>query len=453
MSLHRWRLPRGPRAWLVAGSLAVATSVAVAACGGATPGGSSGGVGSGQPLDVGLVWPLSGNNAAAGRDMSNGWNLWFKLHGDTVQGHKVVTNQQDTAGDPTIALTKARQLIQQNNSKVLVGPLTAAEGYAVAGLMQQNPNVVGLQPVTSSDDLSQRKRVPNFIRTGGWQSSTPTHVAGDWAASQGWKRVATICADYAFGYEQCGGFVNSFTDRGGTVVKQLWPPMGTADYSSYLAQIDPNSVDGVFVTTVGADSPRFLKAWNDLGFKGKVKLLTGETTLEQSTLRGISTNDPVGLQSFAHYAEGSSDPATQDFVTQYEKAYGQIPSYYACATYTAGQWLSQGIDQAHGNISNTKQFLGVLDSVKLSDTCFGGPQQLDQYGGTVGNVYLRTVARNPQGKLQNNVDTTYPNVSQFWNYNPVAFLAQPVYSRQYQGVNWPTTCADFVRNCPLPGGH
>jgi branched-chain amino acid transport system substrate-binding protein len=398
------------------------------------------------------VWPVSGNNAAAGVDMLNGWNLWFKLHGDTVQGHKIVSQQEDSAGDPTTTLTKARQLIQQNQSKAIVGPLTAAEGYALAGLMQQNPNVIGLAPVTSSDDLSQRKRVQNFIRTGGWQSSTPTQPAGNWAADRGMKRVATLCADYAFGYEQCGGFANTFTDRGGQVVKQLWAPMGTADYSSYLAQIDPKSVDGVFVSTVGADSPRFLKAWNQLGLKGKVPLITGETTLEQSTLRGINSDDPVGLTSFGHYAEGSNDPATQDFVSQYQKAYGQIPSYYSCATYTAAQWLTQALNEAHGDLSDTKRFIGILNSVKLPDSCFG-PMQLDSHGGTVGNVYQRTVARNAQGKLQNNIDTTFPNISQFWNYNPDAFLKQPVYSRQYQGINWPTSCAEFVRDCPLPGGH
>jgi branched-chain amino acid transport system substrate-binding protein len=26
---------------------------------------------------------------------------------------------------------------------------------------------------------------------------------------------------------------------------------------------------------------------------------------------------------------------------------------------------------------------------------------------------------------------TYPNVSQFWKYDPKTFLAQPVYSREY----------------------
>jgi len=27
-----------------------------------------------------------------------------------------------------------------------------------------------------------------------------------------------------------------------------------------------------------------------------------------------------------------------------------------------------------------------------------------------------------------------------------------VYSRDYQGTNWPKDCGAFVRACPLPGG-
>ena len=36
-----------------------------------------------------------------------------------------------------------------------------------------------------------------------------------------------------------------------------------------------------------------------------------------------------------------------------------------------------------------------------------------------------------RGRLQNAVLQTYPAVTQFWKYDPKAFLAQPVYSRDY----------------------
>jgi branched-chain amino acid transport system substrate-binding protein len=435
--------------WAAAGTIA-AVAVIAAGCGGPSGGGGGGGGeggGSEGTIHVGTLFPTSGTVAAAGTDMLNGWKLWWKLHGDKVGGRTIESTQEDTAGDPNTTLTKARKLVQEDQVSITVGPLLANEAYALAGYLKENPNVVGLNPAGSSDDLSQRKRVDNFIRAGGWQSSSPTQPAGVWAAQQGWKRAITLCSDYAFGYENCGGFANTFTDNGGKIVKQLYAPIGTSDYSSYLAQIDPKSVDGVFVQSVGADAPKFIKAWNDLGLKGKVPLITNETTFEQSTLRGIKNDDPVGLQSFAHYAEGRPSPGTQQFVAAYKKAYGQMPSYYSCSTYTAAQWLSEAVKQLKGDISDAGQLTKTLNGVKLKDTCFG-PMALDSHGGTVANVYLRKVIRNKEGKLENEVVKTYPNTSQFFNYKPDQFLKEPVYSRQYQGTDWPKSCTAYARACP-----
>ena len=47
------------------------------------------------------------------------------------------------------------------------------------------------------------------------------------------KRMATISEDFAFGYEQVGGFQRVFEDAGGKIVKKLWPPLVTPDYTPY----------------------------------------------------------------------------------------------------------------------------------------------------------------------------------------------------------------------------
>ena len=56
--------------------------------------------------------------------------------------------------------------------------------------------------------------------------------------------------------------------------------------------------------------------------------------------------------------------------------------------------------------------------------------RLDDYGTPILDIYIRKVAR-VNGKLVNTILKTYPQVSQFWTYDETAFLAQPVYSRDY----------------------
>jgi branched-chain amino acid transport system substrate-binding protein len=38
------------------------------------------------------------------------------------------------------------------------------------------------------------------------------------------------------------------------------------------------------------------------------------------------------------------------------------------------------------------------------------------------------------GKFWNVTTTTYPNVSQFWKYDPETYMKQPPYSRTFQGI-------------------
>ncbi len=433
----------GRRRLLVPALLAV-LALTLAAC--HSPGSQSSGGTSGT-IKIGFISPVTGTTAASGIEMLNGWKLYWKLNPNTVAGRKIQWTSEDDAGDLNTGLQKARKLVEQNGDKVLVGPLLANVSYAIAQYLSTQPNVVGLNPVASADDLSQRKAVKNYVRTGGWQSSTPPQVAGDWAYQQGYRKAITLCNDYAFGQESCGGFINTFTDHGGKIVKSLWSPLGTTDYSSYLAQINPKDADVVFITTVGADSVRVIKGWSQFGLKGKIPLIGQETTLEQSLIRAMG-DAAVGLQSFGHYAEGRDDPMTQSFDTAYEQEYHLIPSYYACAAYTAGQWFSQALTQTGGDLSNVGKFTDVLRSIKLTDSCLG-PVQLDSHGGTVFNVYLRQVAKDSQGRDYNKVLKTFPNTSQFYWYKPDAFLAQPVYSRQYLGQNWPTSCDAYVTGkCP-----
>ena len=425
---------------------ALALVLILAAC--SAPGeADGGGAGDEGPIKVGVIVPTTGVVAAAGTDMLNGWNLYWELNGDEVAGRTIETIHEDNAGDPTTTLTKARKLVEQDGSAVIVGTLLANTALALAEYLDPLDDVIGLNPAGSADDLSQRAIVDNYVRAGGWQSSSPTHVAGEWAYEQGYRRIITLCQDYAFGHENCGGFTNTFTDRGGEIVQQLWAPLGTPDYSSYLSDIDPGSADAAFVLTVGADSGRFVKQWQDFGLKDRLPLIAGETTLEQSLLRAMG-DEALGLQSFGHYAEGREDPVTQEFVDEYVEAYDQLPGYYSASTYTAAQWFAETLEAEDGDMSDIPAFLETLKGIQLDNSPFG-PMQLDEYGGTIATMYLREVTKDDEGRLYNEVVDEYPEISQFWNYDPEAFLEQPVYTREYLGEEWPESCDVFVADCPL----
>jgi branched-chain amino acid transport system substrate-binding protein len=58
--------------------------------------------------------------------------------------------------------------------------------------------------------------------------------------------------------------------------------------------------------------------------------------------------------------------------------------------------------------------------------------RFDKYGNVIGNIYIRRVEKKG-GRYVNAVLKTYPDVSQFWTYNPDEFLKHSVYNRE----SWP----------------
>ncbi|MFN2182784.1 MAG: ABC transporter substrate-binding protein, partial [Anaerolineae bacterium] len=223
----------------------------------------------------------------------------------------------------------------------------------------------------------------------------------------------------------------------GTVVDQLWNPTGEADFSSYIATIQAEEPDCVFSLQVGAAATRLIQSWYEFGLKDVIPFYAGEVQTDQSIIRGVVPREAaVGIISAGHFAEGRESPATEEFVTEFFEKYDKLPGYYAPATYVAGQWIAQALESMDCKVEDTEAFLQAVRDAQLADTPFG-PETLDEYDNPIFNVYIRETVLRDDGEVWNVVKETIPNVSQFWTYDPAEFLAQPVYSRDYQGIDWP----------------
>lgn len=387
-------------------------------------------------IKVALLAPITGNAAAAGHDMVNGWNLWWSEHGSSAGGRKIQTTVYDTGSNAARALDQARRAVEQDGAQIIVGPYLANEGLAVMPYTVQHRIPLFL-PTVSADDISQRDANAFTLKVAGWSSSLTTHPAGVWAYEQGYRKAATIANSYAFGYENAGGFAQTFSEKGGKILTQLWAPLGTSDYSPYISQLQAAAPDVVFVEMVGADAIHFLEQWSSFGLKNKIPLIANETTTDQSNIRSIAPEIVNGIISFGHYAEGRDSPITRAFIQKYGAKEGNLPSYMAAGFYTAGHWFSDALDKVHGNVNDAGPLLGAIRSIRLSDSILG-PMQLDNYGCPVENVYIRKVVATSgpaakYAKTWNVVIKTYPRVSQFWTYKVADYLKQPVYSPTFQG--------------------
>jgi branched-chain amino acid transport system substrate-binding protein len=381
-----------------------------------------------RPLRIGLLIPTSGVFAAPGKYMQEGLELYLNQHGNMLGGRRVEVIVADDQGNPAVGITKTRELVEQDHIDLLYGPLSAAVGVAIVPYIDQH-KVPTIFPIVSADDLSQRTPSPYIARTG-WTSSQPTQVLGDYAyKTLHFRRVATIAYDFNFGWESIGGFVASFQADGGKIVKQIWTPLVTSDYSSFLSAI-PSDVDAVMCSFSGSAAVNFIRQYRQFGLKPPL-ICQGNTT-DESTL---AETGPAALNivTALQYSAALATPANRNFVAAYTKAYGHEPSYYGEATYTGAEFLDRALQKTHGEIGDAASFIKVVRSITIPNAP-RGPVRLDSYGTPVQNIYIRKVAR-VGDQLQNVVVKTYPNVSQFWTFDPKQFLAHPVYSRNYPPCN------------------
>jgi branched-chain amino acid transport system substrate-binding protein len=383
------------------------------------------------PIKVGFLTQMTGGGAAVGKDMSNGFMMSLEEISNQIAGRKVEVIIEDTQGDPAQALTRLRKLVESDKVHAVAGIFLANEGYALAPKVDEY-RIPTVWAVVSADDLTQRKPTKYAVRTG-WTSSQPNHPFGEYAAKTlGYKRVVTIAMDYAFGWEQVGGFQKTFEEAGGQIIQKLWPPLGTTDFGPFLAQIKRDA-NAVFAVMVAASSLRFPKQYQDAGLKARLPLIGGGTSFDEFVLPALG-DEAIGAISPLIYSAAIDTPVNQRFVKEFRKKYGKVPGYYAEASYTAARWIAEAAKAVGGNVEDKEKFLGALKKVEISDAP-RGPIKLDSYGNPIQNIYVRKVEKK-DGELWNTVIHTFPAVSQFWKYKPEEFIKQPVYDRNYPACKY-----------------
>jgi len=325
---------------------------------------------------------------------------------------------------------KAEKLIRQDKVHMYIGGLLASTGYALAPVSSRLKTVYVLS-VAAADDLTQRDlpKYPYIVRTS-WTSSQPHHPLGQWACEQGFKRVSTVGADYAFGHEVVGGFQRVFEDCGGKVVQKIWPPLGTKDFGPYIPTLK-RDVDAIFSLMVGPMALQFPKQLQAAGISKPV--IGGGTSYDEFVLPAMG-DEVLGHVSGLQYSAALDTPKNVEFVKAYRAKYGKVPSYYSESNYTTAQMIDEVMKRNKGKWPGPQQFIKAITSLKLD--AVRGPVYFDDMRNPVQNIYIKKVEKKkmfgyPQEELWNTVIKTYPDVGQFWKYKKADYLKTPLYSRDY----------------------
>jgi branched-chain amino acid transport system substrate-binding protein len=369
------------------------------ACGG----GSNGGGGqsaapapeaTGERVRVGVVLPQAGVYGQLGPDILDGMNLYLQQVGSQAAGRPIELIVEDEPQDPNGALEATRRLLDQDVD-VMTGYVSTAAAYAARDLLveSQVPTVVSN---AGGNDLTTTRKSEYIFRT----SFTSDQVAapfGRWVAENIGRRVAIVASDYAFGQESATAFRETFTAAGGTVVSQIFTPLGSSDFASTVAQIAGADVDAVFGFLSGSDGVIFVQQYDAAGLKESKPLAVTGFMVDADVIDAVGQS-AVGAISSMHYAPTLDNEVNSDFAPAFTETYGRQPSVFAVQGYDSAQLIVKAVEATNGDTS-PQALIDAMERAELDSP--RGPVSIDpESHQIVQHMYVRRVEE-VDGQLTN----------------------------------------------------
>ncbi|MBV9121475.1 MAG: ABC transporter substrate-binding protein, partial [Chloroflexi bacterium] len=329
--------------------------------------------------------PLTGSLANIGKDNEDGMNVFMASVGNTVSGRKVELTFVDSQGQPDAALTKARELVDNQHVNLLMGFNNTPECTAAAQYIQTAhvPLIVSSNCGAQTLMTDARFKSPYLIRL----TQTATQFddpAADWAYKNGKRKAIIIASDYGGGTETSDLLGSAFVQRGGAIVQEMHPPLGTTDFGPFLAQLSADA-DVLFLFTPGIDSLRFVQQYGTYA-SNKLQIVDISGATFGPNLAQLK-DQALGLVGSYPYSEAYQAPENATMLAAFHKTFpDRVVSGDFAQGYSAAQVVAADIQKINGRVEQTQDFLNALYATDVQTA--KGEIKLDQDHDIVENAYI-----------------------------------------------------------------
>jgi branched-chain amino acid transport system substrate-binding protein len=350
--------------------------------GGGSGDGGDGGGGGGTSLKVGVLVPLSGAYSPLGADARAGIEVAQQHAGEDYDDLSVDMVFKDSQLSADVGLRRAQELVEQENvDAIVVGDGTpVVNAVAQYCVQRQIPNVAtisALEATTRSDCYAYTFRTS----THSYQNMKPT---AEWTTSNLGTKVATWGADYSWGRESVGNFVEVAEANGAEIVEQVWPDLGATDYSSQIQKVSASGADFVMIRAGGSDMVNSFKQINSFGLDEEMDIVGIGSA---ASARGAG-EAALGYYGNTPYYFGIDTEANTRFVEDFRaQTDGQIPSTYSNSSYTGAKALFEAATQGSTDGAALRDTLEGLtvptplgeQNIRACDHQMQGPQWITQF--------------------------------------------------------------------------
>lgn len=385
-----------------------------------------------DPIRIGILVALEGAFAEGGADSVRNVELALQQANFTAGGRTIEFVVAPTDTTPDTAVRQARKLIEQDGVDIILGPLSGSEGIAMRDYAKTIPDNTIINGISGALETTWVDPAENFFRFNldgaQWGAGLGTYVVEE----LGWDRVATVSADYSFGYTNFLGFAVDFCRAGGEIVDRFWVPLGSSDFGGVIASL-PDDIDAIYLGVGGTDAINFLNQFSQAG--AETNLIGGTIMADQTVLssRGSARLALIGTPTSGPLSDQNPDPAWQEYVTAYQEAFPEderfpSPSLFGVGYYVAALAALQAIDAVDGDLGDGQvAFREALSTMSL-DTPLG-TVTLNENRQATGSVFINVVVEDGEGGLTNEFRSRIDDVNQTLGMTSEEFRAMGLPSR------------------------
>lgn len=299
-----------------------------------------------DPVRVGLVSSKSGVFAQQGEEVIRAVHFAIDEANAKggVDGRKIEVKEADDEGTPDAGRREAEKLAREGYN-LLIGAIPSSISLAIAQNLDRW-DAAYFVVASKSDKLTGDTCKPRSFRTN-HSDAMDIAMINAWAKNIKGNKFAVLAADYVWGRDSGESFKKAVESVGKSVPLALYPPMGTKDFSPYIAQLKEANVDGIWVAEIGRDAIAFVKQAEEFGLIPKTPLIGH--SLIQNFMVNATGKALLGTPGNTGYTPDIDTPKSKAFAAAWKAKFNRLPTDNEGQAYNGASVLLEGVRLAKSN--------------------------------------------------------------------------------------------------------
>lgn len=299
---------------------------------------------SAEGIKIGVLFSDSGVTAMGEKGLKNSTLMAIEEINAAggVKGQMLIPIYEDYASDPSMAATKAKKLLLQDEVTAIVGGYTSASRQAMLPIIEQEDGVLVYPMSYEGEEYSKNIMYFGPVPNQSLENFIP------WLTENKGKKFFLIGSDYVFPVQMNKQVKELLKMNGGEVLGEEYVPMGQSEFASIINKIKEAEPDIIFSVLVAESAAAFYKQYDDYGLSAETMPIASVVTNE-TDLAAMGGEVGEGHISSLPYFQSIDSEANKKYVENYHAKYGEGPvdtlmqsAYYS--TYLLAEALEKAED-------------------------------------------------------------------------------------------------------------